>query len=132
MALPDSPPRGAADGFRSDINGLRAVSIALVVAYHLGGGVAPGGFIGVDVFFVISGFLMTNIIVGRLREARFRLGDFYLARLRRIWPALAALCAVLTLVGCVALDPWTSERLSGDVPATLAFASNILFAQRLG
>ncbi len=132
MAAADAPRQLAADGFRSDINGLRAVSIALVVAYHLVGPLTPGGFIGVDVFFVISGFLMTNIIVGRLREDRFRLWDFYLARLRRIWPALAALCAALTAIGCFALDPWTLERLSGDIPATLVFASNLLFAQRLG
>jgi peptidoglycan/LPS O-acetylase OafA/YrhL len=118
--------------FRSDINGLRAISIALVVAYHLGGGLAPGGFIGVDVFFVISGFLMTNIIAGRLRENRFGLLDFYAARLRRIWPALAALCAALTLAGCLALDPWTYQRLAADVPATLLFGSNLLFAARQG
>ena len=94
-----APPRSAPDGFRSDINGLRAISIALVVAYHLAGPLAPGGFIGVDVFFVISGFLMTNIIVGRLREGRFKLWDVYVARLRRIWPTLVALCLALWVVG---------------------------------
>ncbi len=122
----------AADGFRSDINGLRAISIALVVAYHLAGGLAPGGFVGVDVFFVISGFLMTNIILGRLREGRFKLGDFYIARLRRIWPALAALCLGLWLVGVTLIDPWTFEGIAADIPGVLAFVANIVFAGRLG
>ncbi|HLY78759.1 MAG TPA: acyltransferase, partial [Caulobacteraceae bacterium] len=83
MTGPGARPRSAPDGFRSDINGLRAISIALVVAYHLAPSLVPGGFIGVDVFFVISGYLMAEIVVGRLRQGRFKLWDFYLARLRR-------------------------------------------------
>jgi peptidoglycan/LPS O-acetylase OafA/YrhL len=132
VASPDASPRAASDGFRSDINGLRAVSIALVVAYHLLGRLVPGGFVGVDVFFVISGFLMTNIIVGRLRQDRFRLRDFYLARLRRIWPALAALCLALWVVGATLIDPWTFERIADDIPGVLAFVSNIVFVGRQG
>jgi peptidoglycan/LPS O-acetylase OafA/YrhL len=132
VAAPDASQRAASDGFRSDINGLRAISIALVVAYHLLGGLAPGGFIGVDVFFVISGFLMTNIIVGRLQQGRFRLRDFYLSRLRRIWPALVALCLALWLVGATLIDPWTFERIAADIPSVIAFASNIVFAGRQG
>jgi len=123
---------GQPDGFRTDINGLRAVSIALVVAYHLAGQFAPGGFVGVDVFFVISGYLMTEIIVGRLRVGDFGLWAFYGARLRRIWPALAALCAVLLALGATLIDPWTFERMAGDIPGALAFVSNIIFAGRLG
>jgi peptidoglycan/LPS O-acetylase OafA/YrhL len=125
-------PRSATDGFRSDINGLRAISIVLVVAYHLTTRWAPGGFIGVDVFFVISGFLMTNIIVGRLREGRFRLGDFYLSRLRRIWPALVALCLALWLIGATLLDPWTFQGIAADIPGVLAFVSNIVLVGREG
>ncbi len=121
----------APPGFRSDINGLRAVSIALVMAFHLAPDLAPGGFIGVDVFFVISGYLMTRIVVADLRRGRFRLGDFYLARLRRIWPALAALCAVLCLAGFL-LDPWSQERLAQDIPGALLFVSNFVFAARVG
>jgi peptidoglycan/LPS O-acetylase OafA/YrhL len=132
VASADAPARSAPDGFRSDINGLRAISITLVVAYHLAPSWVPGGFIGVDVFFVISGFLMTEIIVGRLRQGRFKLWEFYVARLRRIWPALVALCLTLWLVGCFALDPWTYERLAADIPATVLFGSNIVFAERQG
>ncbi len=83
-------------------------------------------------FFVISGYLMTRIIVGRMGEGRFRLADFYLARLKRIWPALVVMCGALCVVGALALDPWTYQRAVGDVPATLAFLSNFTFAGRLG
>jgi peptidoglycan/LPS O-acetylase OafA/YrhL len=123
---------GVAAGFRTDINGLRAVSIVLVVAYHLAARFAPGGFVGVDVFFVISGFLMTQIIVGRLGEGRFKLWEFYRSRLKRIWPALVVLCLVLWIVGATLLDPWTFERLSGDIPSVLGFLSNNVFAGRRG
>ena len=132
MTRADAPTRSAPDGFRSDINGLRAISIVLVVAYHLAGRLAPGGFIGVDVFFVISGFLMTEIIVGRLRQGRFKLWDFYVARLRRIWPALVALCLALWAVGATLIDPWTFERIAADIPGALFFASNAVFAGRQG
>jgi peptidoglycan/LPS O-acetylase OafA/YrhL len=128
----DAPTRSAPDGFRSDINGLRAISIALVVAYHLAGSLVPGGFIGVDVFFVISGFLMTEIIAGRLRQGRFGLWDFYVARLRRIWPALVTMCLALWVVGATLIDPWTFERIAADVPSVLFFASNVVFARRQG
>jgi peptidoglycan/LPS O-acetylase OafA/YrhL len=128
----DDPRPGGADGFRSDINGLRAISIAAVVAFHLANRVAPGGFVGVDVFFVISGYLMTRIILGRLEAGRFRLGGFYLARLRRIGPALAALCAGLWLFGALGLDPWTFQGLAVKLPYALLFISNVMFANRGG
>ena len=126
-AAPLPIPDGA--GFRSDINGLRAIAIAAVVAFHLANGAAPGGFVGVDVFFVISGYLMTNIVLGGLRTGRFRLGRFYLARLRRIGPALVAFCALLWLFGAVALDPWTFQDLAKSLPYALLFVSNIVFAR---
>jgi peptidoglycan/LPS O-acetylase OafA/YrhL len=128
----DAATSGGAGAFRSDINGLRAIAIALVMAFHLAPGVAPGGFIGVDVFFVISGYLMTRVILGRIDEGRFGLLAFYLARLRRIWPALVVLCAVLALAGAFALDPWTYQRSMRDTPAALFFVSNLLFARRVG
>ena len=77
--------------FRHDINGLRAWAVLAVVFYHFGVPGFSGGFIGVDVFFVISGFLMTAIIVNGLERGNFSLWSFYLARARRIIPALIAL-----------------------------------------
>ena len=81
--------------FRKDINGLRAWAVVAVVLYHFGVPGVRGGFIGVDVFFVISGFLMTGLVIKRLDQSgsgkRFALLNFYLARARRIVPALAVL-----------------------------------------
>lgn len=72
--------------FRKDINGLRAWAVAAVVLYHFGVPGFGGGFVGVDIFFVISGFLMTGIIVKGLSEGRFSLWRFYMSRARRILP----------------------------------------------
>jgi len=127
--LAGSSPAG---GFRPDINGLRAIAIAAVVAFHLAKATAPGGFVGVDVFFVISGYLMTKIIMQRLEAGRFRVGAFYLERLRRIGPALAVLCAGLWLAGATLLDPWTFQRLAAKLPFALLFVSNVAFANRGG
>lgn len=131
---PAPAPLGAAPlgGFRADINGLRAIAVLAVVAYHFSPRLAPGGFLGVDVFFVISGYLMTAIIVGRMQGGRFRLWRFYGDRARRIVPALAAMCAVVTLAGAFVLDPWTYQRLAADIPAALLFVSNLIFASRSG
>ena len=125
-------PAPARDGFRSDINGLRAVAVALVMAFHLGRGHVGGGFAGVDVFFAISGYLMTRIIMGAREGGRFGLRSFYLARVRRIVPALAVFCAVLWLFGATLLDPWKFERLAGSLPYALLFISNIMFAHNGG
>ncbi|HEX3406619.1 MAG TPA: acyltransferase family protein [Caulobacteraceae bacterium] len=126
-------PTGAGrEGFRSDINGLRAIAVALVMAFHLGRGHVGGGFSGVDVFFAISGYLMTRIVEGGVEAGRFRLRSFYFARVRRIVPALAAFCAALWLFGATLLDPWTFERLAANLPYALLFISNIMFANRGG
>ncbi len=99
-----------------------------MVAYHLAPSHAPGGFVGVDVFFVISGYLMTRIIGGGLEGGGFSLRAFYRARLRRIWPALAALCVGLWVFGALCLDPWTFQRMGGELPFALLFVSNFAFA----
>ena len=83
--------------FRQDINGLRAWAVVAVVLYHFGVPGFSGGYIGVDVFFVISGFLMSGIIIRELERGSFSLWDFYFARARRIVPALVVLCALLLL-----------------------------------
>jgi len=99
---PTSSPR-----FRFDINGLRAWAVVAVIGYHFGLSGFGGGFVGVDVFFVISGFLMTGIVVSGLERGPpgFTLPAFYMARARRILPALIVLCAVLLLLGWWLLLP---------------------------
>src|SRR5664279_5808861 len=82
MSSPPSPR------YRPDIDGLRAVAVMLVVNFHAFPEAMPGGFIGVDIFFMISGFLITGIIVRELEQQRFSLLGFYVRRLRRIFPAL--------------------------------------------
>lgn len=89
------PPIQKTKAFRHDINGLRAWAVMAVVLYHFGVPGFAGGFVGVDVFFVISGFLMTSIIISGLEQGRFSLWGFYLARARRIIPALLVLCISL-------------------------------------
>jgi peptidoglycan/LPS O-acetylase OafA/YrhL len=118
------PAQGRAP-FRVDINGLRAWAVVAVILYHFGVPGFDGGFIGVDVFFVISGFLMTGIVVRGLERGNFSLIDFYMARGRRIIPALAALCLTLVVLGWFLLLPSDYKQLSTHSGYSLTFLSNI-------
>lgn len=121
-----------ANEFRRDINGLRAWAVMAVVLYHFGIAGFDGGFVGVDVFFIISGFLMTGIIGNALQRGDFSLWGFYLARARRILPVLIVLAAVLLAVGWFVLMPKEYETLGGHVRRTLLFASNLRYLQESG
>lgn len=114
--------------YRSDIDGLRAVAVLLVVMFHLDMPWAGGGFIGVDVFFVISGFLITSIIKRECQEGSFSLLRFYERRVRRIFPALIAVYLVCAVVAAVLLLPSDLRRFGTSLIASAAFASNLLFA----
>lgn len=113
------------NGFRQDINGLRGWAVVLVTLYHYGMAWLPGGFVGVDVFFVISGFLMTGIILPQLEDNRFSLTNFYFARVRRIAPALVLLCAALLLLGWFIVPPPEYSKLASHSAYSLTFTSNI-------
>lgn len=119
-------------GFRDDINGLRAWAVVAVVLYHFGISGFDGGFVGVDIFFVISGFLMTGIVVSGLEKNKFRLFGFYMARARRILPALVVLCAVLMAVGWWLLLPLDYKEVATHVIASVGFFSNIKFWSEAG
>ena len=119
-------------GYRRDITGLRAWAVGLVLLYHFQVPPFSGGFVGVDVFFVISGYLMTSIIVGGLHAGRFSLGRFYLSRAARIVPALAVLCLVLLLAGWAWLSAFEYRLLGQQAAASLGFVSNLLFLSEAG
>ncbi len=122
----------AKNSFRPDINGLRAWAVIVVILYHFGIPGFSGGFIGVDVFFVISGYLMTRIIVQGLEQKNFSIRSFYLARARRIIPALLVLCFFLLIGGWFTLTPIDYKQLGYHVMASLLFFSNHRFASEAG
>jgi peptidoglycan/LPS O-acetylase OafA/YrhL len=113
--------------FRKDINGLRAYAVLAVLLYHFGAAGLSGGYAGVDVFFVISGFLMTAIILPKVEEGRFSLTSFYLARVRRILPALLVLCVAVLAFGWFWLAPYLYARLGKNAGASLLFISNFTY-----
>jgi peptidoglycan/LPS O-acetylase OafA/YrhL len=118
--------------FRPDINGLRGLSILLVVAYHLQLRGAGGGFIGVDVFFVVSGYLMTVILLRRDDPSIMGYVGFVAARAQRIWPALAALAATLLVAGAAWLPPFDLDTLAVQALWALGFVSNHHFLAHSG
>src|SRR6201986_1944512 len=110
--------------YRPAVDGLRAVAILCVVFYHYGFAPFSGGFIGVDVFFVISGFLITGLIHREMVEGRFTIRNFYERRIRRIFPALFAMLAVVTVAAGVILFPSDFQEYAKSLIATAVFASN--------
>ena len=117
---------------RSDIQGLRAYAVIAVILFHFSVPGFTGGFAGVDVFFVISGFLMTSIILRGLTAGDFSLPHFYLSRARRIIPALAVLCATLLLLGWFWLAPTDYAKLGRHSTAAAGFFSNFIFMDEEG
>lgn len=118
--------------FRKDINGIRAIAVVAVVLFHFNAAWMPGGFAGVDVFFVISGFLMTGIIFRGIEQNSFSLGKFYMARASRIIPALAALCLCLLVFGWFYLIPLDYETLGKHATNSIAFFSNHTYFNEAG
>jgi peptidoglycan/LPS O-acetylase OafA/YrhL len=114
-------------GFRKDINGLRAIAVIAVVFYHFDFKWLSGGFAGVDVFFVISGFLMTSIIFRGLKSESFNLFSFYRARIKRIVPALAVLCFSILILGWFYISPIGYAELGNHVMSSLLFFSNVTY-----
>ncbi|WP_456624042.1 acyltransferase family protein [Bradyrhizobium sp. P5_C12] len=110
------------ENYRPDIDGLRAVSILLVVGYHAHPWMLPGGFVGVDVFFVISGFLITRIL---LAPGGVPLATFYARRIRRIFPALIAVLLATYALGWAILLPPQFRLLGENIAASVLFASNL-------
>lgn len=110
-----------------DIDGLRALAVLSVVAFHAGMHQLSGGFVGVDVFFVISGYLITSLIIHAQAEGRFSLQTFYISRILRIAPALLVTVVVAAAIFLFLTPPVLSKKLEGSVFAALLSYSNIWF-----
>jgi len=118
--------------FRTDINGLRAIAVIAVLVFHFYRQLLPGGFAGVDVFFVISGFLMTGIIFRGLGEDNFSILKFYIARANRIIPAIGVLAVVLLVFGWFRLIPVDYDALALHAVSSILFVSNFVYWQEVG
>lgn len=122
----------AQNGFQNDINGMRGLSVLMVVLYHFNLSVFSGGFVGVDIFFVISGYLMTKIVVGGMAAGRFDYLDFVLRRGARIVPGLFALVLALLALGYFLLPPSDMQSLGEQALQAVYFNSNNYFAAKQG
>ncbi len=118
--------------YRPEVDGLRAIAILPVVLYHAGIAGFPGGFVGVDVFFVISGYLITSIILSERRAGNFTLTGFYGRRIRRIFPALFVMMAVSYPIAWALLDPSAMKEFSGSIAASTVFFANTYFLEVSG
>ena len=112
--------------YRADIDGLRAVAVLSVIGFHASPKSITGGFIGVDIFFVISGYLISSLILNGLKNGSFSYAEFYLRRIRRIFPALTIVLIFVWGVGLLAFDPANFLTLSKHIVAGAAFAANII------
>ncbi len=118
--------------YKPEIDGLRAIAVIGVILFHLGLPWPAGGFVGVDIFFVISGYLITGNIVRRLDSGTFRLGEFYLGRMRRLLPALLATILVTAVAGASTLGPRDFSELGKSIAFATTYTSNIYFWQTSG
>lgn len=114
------------------IDGLRTFAVLAVVLYHLQEGICPGGYAGVDIFFVISGYLIGGGLIRSLKEGTFSLTSFYLRRIRRIMPAYFCLIAAVLAFGCVVLDCDDLRTLGRTVRSSALFITNTYFSRTTG
>src|ERR1700738_3056898 len=113
--------------YRADIDGLRAVAVGMVVLFHAWPRFLPGGFVGVDIFFVISGFLITGIIFPKCKLGAFSYLDFFARRLRRIGPALLTVIVVFLMLGFIFFPYGVVRELAIEAAAGAGLSANILF-----
>lgn len=118
--------------YRPDIDGLRALAILPVVLFHAFPGLLPGGFIGVDIFFVISGYLITNILLKDIQEGSYSIKTFYARRVRRIFPALALVLFFCLAIGWIVLTASEYEKLGKHTAGGAGFVANIIFWKEAG
>ncbi len=110
--------------YRKDIDGIRAIAVLVVIIFHFGH--LPGGYLGVDVFFVISGYLITGIIYHQVAKNQFSIKSFYLRRIKRIIPLVLFICLISLILGVTVMLPNDLKSLSQEIIATNFFSNNIL------
>jgi peptidoglycan/LPS O-acetylase OafA/YrhL len=118
--------------YRSEIDGLRAIAVVPVVLFHAGISFFSGGYVGVDIFFVISGFLITSIILDEIASKRFSLIGFYERRIRRIIPALYFVVSITAIASFAFFSPFELEEFSLSLISVLLYVSNIFFWKNSG
>ncbi len=129
----DTPPPVGQERFRPDIQGLRGIAILLVVAFHAGIPVFRGGFVGVDVFFVLSGYLITSLLVQEAMEkGRIHFLSFYARRARRILPASMLMLVVTMGASYFVFPPLEQDSIAQSARATAAYISNLWFTGQSG
>src|SRR3984957_20193680 len=130
--MPETLSGRTALKYRADIDGLRAVAVLSVLAFHIRLRGIQGGFVGVDVFFVISGYLISSIVFTEIAESRYSVIGFYERRIRRIFPALFAMLAVFSVFAIIYLLPAELIAYSKSMLAATASASNFYFWRHSG
>ena len=118
--------------YRREVDGLRALAVLPVIAFHAGSQTFSGGYVGVDVFFVISGYLITQLIAEEKQAGKFSLVSFYERRARRILPALFVVMAACLPFALLWMLPFQLVDFSHSVMSVPLFASNILFWREIG
>jgi peptidoglycan/LPS O-acetylase OafA/YrhL len=118
--------------YRADVDGLRAVAVLAVVVFHAFPELLPGGFVGVDVFFVISGYLITGIIVASIEKGTFSLRTFYARRINRLFPALLVVITSFYLLGWLVLLADEYQSFGSHMVAASLFGSNVLLSREIG
>ena len=122
MTVPDT--RSSSSSRNDALDGLRLLAVAAVMAFHFGLPGTSGGFLGVDVFFVLSGFLITSLLLGRMHEGRLDVLDFWTRRLRRLLPAVLVLMGVMVAWGALVAPAVSRDGLRGDITGTLFYVAN--------
>ncbi|MES1199435.1 MAG: acyltransferase family protein [Pseudomonadota bacterium] len=129
---PATRARAEAHALRLDIQGLRAIAVLGVVAYHANARLLSGGYVGVDIFFVISGYLIAGILLKEMESGRYTLAGFYERRVRRLFPALFAMLAVTAAVTAFVLPPHALKEFAHTAASTILFVSNADFLSMSG
>jgi peptidoglycan/LPS O-acetylase OafA/YrhL len=118
--------------YRKEIDGLRSIAVVPVIFFHAGFSIVSGGYVGVDVFFVISGYLITSLLIADLEAGQFSIGHFYERRIRRIVPALLFVILVTTVFSVYYMIPDQVKDYYGSLVSVAGFVSNFYFAADAG